>query len=239
MRLQSSPIEDAIRSGAVTFSEPLPRWMGGTQVWEVTITDTTTGETLRKPFVTMAKARGWILDQTVGAQALPHSGKVHSAPRTGRTGCDVLDDDEDDGITPMMPAPITAQATSGDTTKGHGGTKGNRSFKLGAVRDVLAAHGLDPTVEIARILAERRPVLYRKGELAGQPMVDEDTGEVITEYVLDEETRLKTMTALIEYTAPKLKSIEHRIEDAPMTLDQLNTKIALLLSRDEGSARNG
>jgi hypothetical protein len=94
-------------------------------------------------------------------------------------------------------------------------------INLKAVSEVLAERGLDPTEAIIDILC---PV-----DDEGQPM----------DSMLDADTRARVLSDLLQYTQPKLKSIEVKAKVAVGTFDVTNEqarKIAeefLLLSQGE------
>jgi len=229
--LQSSPIEDALASGRITLSTPVPRWMGSTRVWEITVKDTQEGTSIKRPFISEDKAKAWAAEMREGAAQMKLAAHPGRNTVAGHQRCSVLDDDDDDGM-PAMAAPITSQAASGQSAiKAARSTSGGAGFKLRAVREVLEAHGLDPVAEIARILNERVPVLGAKGA----PLLD-DNGEVVMRPAIDAELRMRTLASLVEYTTPKLKAIEHRHDGPPKTVEQINTEIAMLLSRSEREA---
>lgn len=229
-----SPIEEALANGELTYSSPVPRWVSGMRVWDVTMTDTTTGERLIKSFGSQAKADGFIDEIVHGARRTAAAGHMGSSRKSAPVEFSVMDDAEDwDGFTPLLTLPITAQAQSGDTLNaaqargiGGDGTKGKGRLKFRGVREVLEAAGLDPIAEIARVLEETKPVLVK-----GEPVIDED-GAFVTEPVIDPKTRLMTLTELAQYRAPKLKAVEHRFDtDTELSLDQIDAKIVRLAEK--------
>lgn len=113
----------------------------------------------------------------------------------------------------------------GPKRKSHSNTRIN----LRAVSEVLADYGMDPAAEMVRILTAEIPVT----DSEGSPVLDEN-GEPLMVPALDADTRLRFMNELLQYTQPKLKSVDVKIDHtADLTDDQLNKRIALLLSKAE------
>ena len=78
-------------------------------------------------------------------------------------------------------------------------------INLKAVAEVLAERGLDPTAEIIKILAP----------------VDDATGERTTSQ-LDPDVQARTWNELLQYTQPKLKSVEIKAKVAATAFDVSN-----------------
>lgn len=243
-KYQASPIETALHEGKVTISDPVSRWSGRMLVWEVTIVDTESGERLVKAWSSEAKAKQWISDQWVGVAAL--RGEVapaHRATHKERHSSVLDDDDADDLPYYPMALPCTAQATSGDSVRaayaaGGPGTAGR--FRLKGAKDALAAAGYDPFVAIAKVLVEETPVMQD-----GAPLVDHE-GAIVMTPVLDAATRAKVGLELAKFVQPTLKAVEHRIDDAEQTVDQIDRQIENLLTkqarakaRDAGGSSDG
>lgn len=113
----------------------------------------------------------------------------------------------------------------GPKRKSHSTTRIN----LRAVSEVLSDYGMDPAAEMVRILTATIP----RTDTTGEPILDEN-GEPIMIPALDADTRLRFMNELLQYTQPKLKSVDVKIDHtADLTDDQLNKRIALLLSKAE------
>lgn len=194
---------DALASGRLVLGAPA---VGRDGLYHVTVTDTEANQTVEKTFTSLARANDWITDQMTGVK--PHL----TAARARLTGCSVLDDDEPsiaEGLAAAAAARRPDTSLEGPSgvevsKRATGDAKRRGGFALRAVRDVLEEHGLDPTVEIVRVLKLRRP-LYRKD---GSPMLNPETGEHLTESVLDAETQAKTLLELQQYVTPKLKAVE-------------------------------
>ena len=112
---------------------------------------------------------------------------------------------------------------------GRNRSRSNTRINLRAVSEVLADYGMDPAAEMVRILTAEEPVL----DTDGAPILDEN-GEPMTRPALDADTRLRFMNELLQYTQPKLKSVDVKIDHtADLTDEQLDKRIALLLSKAE------
>lgn len=100
-------------------------------------------------------------------------------------------------------------------------------INLKAVADALIDAGLDPAVEITRVL---------KGSLVfdddGQPVMDPATGEQKRQYSVDTDTRLRTLNEILQYTQPKLKAVEVKLNGSlELTSDQLDQRLGALLEK--------
>lgn len=116
------------------------------------------------------------------------------------------------------------------TGHGHAGLRKSKvkgAINLKSVAEACWQEGLDPAVEIARVLATKVPVMGRNG----QPKLDKD-GNPMTVDLIDPDTKLRTLTSLLEYNQPKLKSVEHKVSGTlEMTSDELDQRIAALLAK--------
>lgn len=107
--------------------------------------------------------------------------------------------------------------------------RSNTRINLRAVSEVLADYGMDPAAEMVRILTAEEPVL----DTDGAPILDEN-GEPMTRPALDADTRLRFMNELLQYTQPKLKSVDVKIDHtADLTDEQLDKRIGMLLAKAE------
>lgn len=108
-------------------------------------------------------------------------------------------------------------------------SRSNTRINLRAVSEVLADYGMDPAAEMVRILTAEEPVL----DTDGAPILDEN-GEPMTRPALDADTRLRFMNELLQYTQPKLKSVDVKIDHtADLTDEQLDKRIGMLLAKAE------
>lgn len=99
-------------------------------------------------------------------------------------------------------------ANQGGAKKRKALVPGNKSARkptrinLKAVAEVLAERGIDPTEAILDVLSP----------------VDPDTGEALPSK-LDPEVKVRVLNELLQYTQPKLKSIEVKSKSAIATFD--------------------
>lgn len=101
-------------------------------------------------------------------------------------------------------------------------------INLRAVAEVLAEEGLDPAAEMVRILREQIPVTTRHGD----PVIDPETGKQRMVDAVDTDTKLRMLNELLQYTQPKLKSVEVKVDpSSELTDEQLDKRIAALLAK--------
>lgn len=113
------------------------------------------------------------------------------------------------------------------TAKGKTGPKVPPKINLKAVAEALIDEGLDPATEIARVL-KGRPMVDDNGNEVHDPV----TGEVVTQHLVDPETRLRTLNSLLEFTQPKLKAVEVKMSGSlELTSEQLDQRLAMLLQK--------
>lgn len=127
----------------------------------------------------------------------------------------------------VKPAKSSRAAASGSEINGVKSAAKTGGFNLRAVADVLAAEGLDPTIEIIKILNEQRPRTYRNGT----PVLDEN-GEPITEPALDSDTRARVLLELQQYVHPKLKAVEIKMTGPVLSDEQIDARLQHLLSKE-------
>lgn len=123
------------------------------------------------------------------------------------------------------PKPSRRYATnrSSSTKKG-----GELRINLKMVSEALIDEGLDPTVEIIRILKSEVPVR----DANGKEKLDPKTKKPIMVPALDADTRMRMMNELLQYTQPKLKSVEMKVSgNLELTSEQLDNRLAMLLSK--------
>ncbi len=99
-------------------------------------------------------------------------------------------------------------------------------INLRGVVDVLSEFGLDPTVELARVITGRRKMLDR----SGNPVLDEQ-GQPVTEPILSDEMRTKVLLELQQYVHPKLKAVEMVVKKAELTDEQVDARLQQLLAK--------
>jgi hypothetical protein len=100
-------------------------------------------------------------------------------------------------------------------------------INLKLVAEALREEGLDPTVEMIRILQKEVPVL----DANGKPRKD-SAGKPMMRSALDDDTKLRTLNELLQYTQPKLKSVEMKVSgNLELTNEQLDSRLVMLLAK--------
>ena len=103
-------------------------------------------------------------------------------------------------------------------------------INLVAVGEALSAEGLDPAVEMIRILKSQVPLMTR----GGNPVLTEN-GEAVMVDALDADTKLRTLNEMLQYTQPKLKAVELKVSGAlDLTTEQLDVRLAALIAKAAG-----
>lgn len=106
-------------------------------------------------------------------------------------------------------------------------------INLKAVAEALVEEGLDPTVEMIRIMKAQKPVT----NIQGKPILDKDGKPQMVD-VLDPDTKLRMLNELLQYTQPKLKSVEMKVSGAlELTSEQLDDRLGALLRKAAGAKR--
>jgi hypothetical protein len=151
--------------------------------------------------------------------------------------------EEDDDGAPLLatsgafdtPAGMTGRVHTSKSTglrngAGHAGHTSARrpgAINLKTVAQACIDAGLDPAAEIARVLATQVPVLDAKGA----QVFDKD-GKAVTTGLIDTDTKIRTLTELLQYNQPKLKAVEMKISGTlEMTGDELDQRLSALLSK--------
>jgi hypothetical protein len=100
-------------------------------------------------------------------------------------------------------------------------------INLKMVSEALIEEGLDPTIEMIKILKKELPVL----DANGKPRVNKD-GTPMMRPALDDDTKLRTLNELLQYTQPKLKSVEMKVSgNLELTNEQLDSRLVMLLAK--------
>ena len=99
-------------------------------------------------------------------------------------------------------------------------------FNLRGVAEVLTQFGLDPTVELCRVLQGTRVITDRSGRA-----VTDEQGNMVTEPIIDVIMRTKVLMELQQFIAPKLKAIEVTHKGPELTDSQLDARLAALLAK--------
>lgn len=103
-------------------------------------------------------------------------------------------------------------------------------INLAPVAEVLARYGIDPAEELARLLAERVPVL----DASGRPVLDAE-GKPMLRSMLPPGDHGKLAAELLQYTRPKLKATEITVKPPELTDDQIDRRLESLLARRQGA----
>jgi hypothetical protein len=115
-----------------------------------------------------------------------------------------------------------ASQRSSSTHKG-----GAMRINLRMVSEALVEEGLDPTLEMIKILKKEVPVL----DVNGKPRLAKD-GTPMMRSALDDDTKLRTLNELLQYTQPKLKSVEMKVSgNLELTNEQLDSRLLMLLGK--------
>ena len=103
-------------------------------------------------------------------------------------------------------------------------------INLKAVAVALAEEGLDPALEMVRILKAQVPLLSR----AGAPVMNDDGTPLMVD-ALDADIKLRMLNEMLQYTQPKLKAVEMKVSGAlELSSEQLDTRLAALLAKAAG-----
>jgi hypothetical protein len=108
-----------------------------------------------------------------------------------------------------------------------GAIDGRGRINLRAVAEACVDEGLDPAVEIIKALKRRVP----KKMSNGMPVLDED-GQPVYEDAVDTDTKLRTLNELLQYTQPKLKAVEVKLNgNLELSSEQLDQRLASLIAK--------
>ena len=106
-------------------------------------------------------------------------------------------------------------------------TARSHRINLKAVAEACLDEGLDPAVEIARVLRGRPSI-----DDDGNPHIDPVTGEQVHTYAIEPEVRLRTLNSLLEFTQPKLKAVEVKMSgNLDLSPEQLDARVQALLAK--------
>lgn len=104
---------------------------------------------------------------------------------------------------------------------------GRNRINLKAVADACIEAGLDPAVEIARVLTQKVPVRDKMNQI-----VLDDEGNPVMRDAIDTDTKLRTLNELLQYTQPKLKAVEVKLGGTlELSSDQLDQRLASLIAK--------
>lgn len=108
---------------------------------------------------------------------------------------------------------------------------GVHRINLKAVAEALAEEGMDPTVEILRILKTKIPLTTRNGT-----QVLDDQQRPIMVDAIEPDVKLRTLNSILEYTQPKLKAVEMKVSGhLDLSDEQIDARLAALMAK---AARN-
>lgn len=197
--------------------------------WTVLAVDSVTEETAEKAFSSATKAQAFIDSLVNGADPvdpLAEAAPEIVNPGTGSQGAFRP-------TTTATPATLTARHTRRQDGEAKTDPKNPAAapFNLKSVSEALTDAGLDPFVEIAKVLKERVPI-HRDGK----PLVDDTTGEPVTVPLISGVDRAKILVELGQYVAPKLKAVEMKVEDkTKLTEEELDRRIAAFAAKQEAA----
>lgn len=135
------------------------------------------------------------------------------------------------GAPPKMATVDDLEAAGANTSSTHArqisaATKGHPRINLKAVAEACIEEGLDPAVEITKALNKQIP-LFKDGR-----QVFDDNGLPVMVHVVDQDTRLRTLNELLQYTQPKLKAVEVKMSGSlELSSEQLDSRLASLIAK--------
>lgn len=110
---------------------------------------------------------------------------------------------------------------------GHTSARKPGGINLRTVAEACVDAGLDPAAEIARVLVTQVPLLDAKGKA-----VLDQYGRPVMTGLVDTDTKIRTLTELLQYNQPKLKSVEMKVSGTlEMSSEELDQRLAELLSK--------
>lgn len=123
--------------------------------------------------------------------------------------------------------PRTGYTHAVQTSGANKGTGTGLRMNLKAVSEALVEEGLDPATEFAKVL-KGRPMV----DDAGNPVIDPRTGQPAREYDIDPDIRVRMLSEILQYTQPKLKAVEVKLDGRmELTAEQLDQRLGALLAK--------
>lgn len=105
-----------------------------------------------------------------------------------------------------------------------------QKITLQQLAEAFRDSGLDPALELVRLLKAERPAIAN-----GKVLVD-DAGAPKMVHLLEPETRARLLLQLLEFTQPKLKAVEVKVSGTlEMSDEQLNSRLQALLAKLRGT----
>ena len=99
-------------------------------------------------------------------------------------------------------------------------------INLKAVAEACIEEGLDPATEIIKALNRSVPLVRN-----GAPVMDDD-GKPVMVPLVDSDTRLRTLNELLQYTQPKLKAVEVKLNgNLELSSEQLDQRLGALIAK--------
>ena len=99
-------------------------------------------------------------------------------------------------------------------------------INLKAVAEACIEEGLDPATEIIKALSRSVPLVRN-----GAPVMDDD-GKPVMVPLVDSDTRLRTLNELLQYTQPKLKAVEVKLNgNLELSSEQLDQRLGALIAK--------
>jgi hypothetical protein len=114
---------------------------------------------------------------------------------------------------------MEGRATAGQVTSRKG------TINLKSVAQACMDEGLDPAAEIARVLRTKVPARNRAGEI----MMGDDGKPVMVD-LIDPDTKIRTLTELLQYNQPKLKAVEMTVK-TDLSEDEIDQRLTALLAK--------
>lgn len=116
---------------------------------------------------------------------------------------------------------VVGRGTAGQVTSRKG------TVNLKSVAQACIDEGLDPAAEIARVLRTRVPARDRSGAV-----IVGDDGKPVLVDLIDPDTKVRTLTELLQYNQPKLKAVEMKVSGTlEMSSEEIDARLSALLAK--------
>lgn len=101
------------------------------------------------------------------------------------------------------------------------------TINLKSVAQACIDEGLDPAAEIARVLRTKVPARDRSGSV-----IVGDDGKPVMIDLIDPDTKVRTLTELLQYNQPKLKAVEMKVSGTlEMSSEEIDARLSALLAK--------